>query len=448
MTTADRFARFADAAALGGSPVYADWATGVAQDAELVALVDRARASQRQPVLVFAVARLLGAPLGSFDELRSWLRGHADDLVAELDRRHTQTNDVRRVGPVAWALSRLLPPGAFEPAAARPVALLEVGASAGLGLYPDRFDVRVGPVRLGDASSAVRMSASTSTGPQDAMARVGGIPPVALRAGLDLAPLDVRDEAAVHWLETLLWPGQGDRVALLRAAVDVARREPPTLLAGDAVDRLDDLVALAPAGTEPVVVTVGTLVYLPGARRQAFVDRVAALGVRWISYERTGLLTGVHATISHPDAAEALVRDSRGRRSSHRRRRRPTAADSSCCCSARALPAPGVPPRRSLVPALGFQGMRRQAMRDDRVNELTEQDRRILDFEQRAPIAVSRKEAAIRTEFGLTGPRYQQLLGSLIEKPGALAYAPMLVGRLLRLRDTRAEARSARSFGR
>ncbi|AMM19957.1 hypothetical protein AX769_07045 [Frondihabitans sp. PAMC 28766] len=87
-------------------------------------------------------------------------------------------------------------------------------------------------------------------------------------------------------------------------------------------------------------------------------------------------------------------------------------------------------------------------MRDDRANELTEQDRRILDFEQRAPVAVSRKEAAIRTEFGLTGPRYQQLLGWLIEKPGALAYAPMLVGRLLRLRDTRAEARSARSFGR
>jgi hypothetical protein len=87
-------------------------------------------------------------------------------------------------------------------------------------------------------------------------------------------------------------------------------------------------------------------------------------------------------------------------------------------------------------------------MRDDLVSELTERDRTILDFEQRAPQIAARKEAAIRMEFGLTGARYQQLLGSLIEKPGALAYAPMLVGRLLRLRDSREAARSARTFGR
>jgi hypothetical protein len=87
-------------------------------------------------------------------------------------------------------------------------------------------------------------------------------------------------------------------------------------------------------------------------------------------------------------------------------------------------------------------------MDDERAFELTARDRRILDFEQHAPSVAARKEAAIRSELGLTGPRYQQLLGSLIEKPGALAYAPMLVGRLLRLRDARAHARSARTFGR
>lgn len=87
-------------------------------------------------------------------------------------------------------------------------------------------------------------------------------------------------------------------------------------------------------------------------------------------------------------------------------------------------------------------------MDDARVSELTERDRRILDFEQNAPSTAARKEALIRAQLGLTGPRYQQLLGSLIEKPGALAYAPMLVGRLLRLRDARADARTARTFGR
>lgn len=84
---------------------------------------------------------------------------------------------------------------------------------------------------------------------------------------------------------------------------------------------------------------------------------------------------------------------------------------------------------------------------EPRAGELTERDRRILDFEQDAPVSVARKEVAIRQELGLTAPRYQQLLGSLIEKPAALAYAPMLVGRLLRLRDARADARSSRTFG-
>jgi hypothetical protein len=86
-------------------------------------------------------------------------------------------------------------------------------------------------------------------------------------------------------------------------------------------------------------------------------------------------------------------------------------------------------------------------MRDEQAGGLTERERRILDFEQDAPALPARKAVAIRSELGLTPPRYQQLLGSLIEKPDALAYAPMLVGRLLRLRETRADARRARSFG-
>ncbi|GAA4672694.1 DUF3263 domain-containing protein [Frondihabitans cladoniiphilus] len=86
-------------------------------------------------------------------------------------------------------------------------------------------------------------------------------------------------------------------------------------------------------------------------------------------------------------------------------------------------------------------------MQDEHVGGLTERDRRILDFEQSAPVGAAPKEAAIRRELGLSAPRYQQLLGSLIERPAALAYAPMLVGRLLRLRDSRAAARTTRTFG-
>ncbi|ARC55941.1 hypothetical protein AS850_02490 [Frondihabitans sp. 762G35] len=296
MTTADRFAAFARSAEAGGSPLYADWADGFALDEGLLALVDRARESQRQPVLVFAVCRILGAPLAPFVTLRAWLLAHADVVLPELDRRRTQTNDVRRAAPVAAALARI----------DGPVALLEVGAAAGLGLRPDlfRIDVRDGDGSriLGDPSGDVRLRLDVggSLGlPGDA-----SLPAVVDRRGLDLSPLDPASDDDALWLETLLWPGQDDRVDLLRRAVAIARQEPATVTRGDAVDGLDALVRAAPAGAVPVVITSGTLVYLPGARRQAFVDRVGALGVRWISYEKTGLLEGVQATLPDPAIAD------------------------------------------------------------------------------------------------------------------------------------------------
>ncbi|KQR66277.1 DUF3263 domain-containing protein [Frigoribacterium sp. Leaf172] len=84
---------------------------------------------------------------------------------------------------------------------------------------------------------------------------------------------------------------------------------------------------------------------------------------------------------------------------------------------------------------------------DGTVIGLSERDRAILDLEQSATGSTRHKEAVIRRELGLSTARYQQLLNALIERPAALAYAPMLVGRLIRLRDARTLARTTRSFG-
>lgn len=82
-----------------------------------------------------------------------------------------------------------------------------------------------------------------------------------------------------------------------------------------------------------------------------------------------------------------------------------------------------------------------------RSSALSARDRAILDLEQSAPASPGQKEALIRRELGLGVARYQQLLNSLMDRPAALAYAPLVVGRLQRLRDQRARARADRSFG-
>jgi hypothetical protein len=81
-------------------------------------------------------------------------------------------------------------------------------------------------------------------------------------------------------------------------------------------------------------------------------------------------------------------------------------------------------------------------------SELGERDIRILDFEREWWHHAGAKEAAIRSQFSLSAARYYQLLNAVIDLPGALRHDPMLVKRLLRARDARTQARSARAFTR
>ncbi|MEU4478256.1 DUF3263 domain-containing protein [Micromonospora sp. NPDC023966] len=72
---------------------------------------------------------------------------------------------------------------------------------------------------------------------------------------------------------------------------------------------------------------------------------------------------------------------------------------------------------------------------------LTERERRILTFEQQWWKHAGAKEQAIRDTFGLSATRYYQLLNALLDQPAALAAEPVLVGRLRRLRSSRARNR-------
>ena len=68
----------------------------------------------------------------------------------------------------------------------------------------------------------------------------------------------------------------------------------------------------------------------------------------------------------------------------------------------------------------------------------------MLDFEATWWEASGVKEAEIRERFAMSAPRYYQELNRLLDDPAALAYSPLLVKRLRRLRSARQESRSAR----
>ncbi|MBO9626789.1 MAG: DUF2332 family protein [Microbacterium sp.] len=278
-----RYARFAEREAPGRSRLYEEWALGVAGDPEVQAVLARIPENRRQPPLVFAVTRMLGAALTGYDTWREFVLARADEIVDECAARGLQTNEPLRLAPLLPVLSEI----------DGPIALLEIGASGGLCLYPDRYSYRylspdgVELARLdpGDGPSGVLLESEVR----------GAMPPVRLpevvwRAGIDLLPLDARDDRDRRWLRGLVWPGEEGREQRVAAALDVVAADPPLLVAGDAAARLDALAAEAPAEATLVVTTPGVLVHIPREAREALVARIRSLSARWVTIDPPALL--------------------------------------------------------------------------------------------------------------------------------------------------------------
>lgn len=282
-SVAERYRRFATQEAPGRSDLYEEWATGVAADPDTQRLLARIPAGRRQPPLVFAVTRMLGAAEGGYSAWSQWLASNIDEVVAECAARGLQTNEPLRCAALLPALSLI----------EGPVALLEVGASAGLCLYPDRYSYRY------EGGSSLDPAGGLS--PVVLHSRGVGLPALQLpdvvwRAGIDLAPLDAASEADRSFLAALVWPGEQGRVERIMAALEIVRDNPPTLVAGDATEEgvLGALAAAAPREATLVVTTPGVLPHIARSGRARLFDQIDALrvahpGTRWISIDPPAL---------------------------------------------------------------------------------------------------------------------------------------------------------------
>lgn len=290
----EQYREFAGHAA-ADSPYFAAWSLGVAQDDDVLSWLTRLPRVKQQPNLVFAAARWHGVPApGPYAGLRDALLGDDGRIEATIRSRRTQTNEVGR-------LATLLP--AFGLAArdtAEPLVLIEVGASAGLCLFPDRYRHR-----WRWAGEPPREE-SLGEGPELRCDVAGPVPlpdtppVVGWRAGIDLHPLSVHDADAMDWLEMLVWPEQHDRRVRLRRAVEVAAAEPPYLVRGDLLDELPLLVEEAQAFGRVVVFHTAVVAYLDGPARRRFADLMAGLvasgACHWVSNEGRRVLPEVSAT--------------------------------------------------------------------------------------------------------------------------------------------------------
>ncbi|MGD9834769.1 MAG: DUF2332 domain-containing protein [Piscinibacter sp.] len=184
-------------------------------------------------------------------------------LVDEAAHFHTylasapQTNEVMRSAVLIGGYA------AIAQATGLPLALREIGASAGLNLLWDRFRYELGAQRWGDEASPVRIASDWRGNAPVLPARIGA----AERRGNDLMPIDVGDDDAVLRLRSYVWPDQAARAVRLQGAIAIARRERPVVDAGDAAAWVERELAEPKPGVATVLVHSVVWQYLPPATR-------------------------------------------------------------------------------------------------------------------------------------------------------------------------------------
>jgi hypothetical protein len=216
---------------------------------------------------------------GFFPAFRAFCAARLDDIVDVCRGHRYQMNEVARCAQIALGVA------ATSGASGDPVALVDLGTGAGLGLHLDRYRYQIGTATYGPAAASLSLACEVRGGTVPPSA---GLPRIAWRAGVDLNPVDLEDPAARAWLEACA-PPEASAMSRLAAAVDIARRHPARIIAGDVVDVLPGVLSSIPRGPRITVVDAYTAVFLPDERRDRLAGVLAWAGrtrpVTWLSLD-------------------------------------------------------------------------------------------------------------------------------------------------------------------
>ena len=305
------------------APLYAALSTGIADDPDLYRLLLHTPTTQRLPVLLFAAAHdlLLGEQNHRLAQwypnlteahrnpgdpslmptFKQFLTERSAALQQLLATRTTQTNEVGRC-------SIMLPVFGLLSEEVGPLGHLDVGASGGLNLLLDQYQYHYNSRDghesgiVGDQSPVVMHTSTTGPLPIPT-----AMPQIVRRCGIDRSPIDITDDGEARWLEACVWPDQADRFHRLQEAIEIARRNPPEVLAGDAVTSLEPAIEQIGRVAHPVVTNSWVLNYLTSQERVDYLAELERIGsardLSWIYIEAPALIdelpTGPDPTDPH-----------------------------------------------------------------------------------------------------------------------------------------------------
>lgn len=214
------------------APAYARLASAAAVDPEIEAL--------GPPLLVLHALRLAALQgrardpwIGDPDAFREDLRQLREERSTALARGLLQFTEPLR-------MADLLPGFCIAAAryAGRPLRLIDLGACVGLHLMPECFEIRYPKTSWSPSTAGITLDSRLDV-PAELIEREL---PIADRLGIDLAPLSATDAGTFDYLRSFAWAGDPAREHRLQAALTAVASGAPTLLAGDVVERLPDVL--------------------------------------------------------------------------------------------------------------------------------------------------------------------------------------------------------------
>jgi len=128
-TLSTRYKRFANSEAKGSSPLYETLALHLAQSDRLLRFLATLPELKRQPNLLFAAVRHVAGLQHTGEAFENAVFEHENPIRNVMLNRSTQTNEAARCAVLMPVIANI----------SGPIALIEVGASAGLCLKPDCY---------------------------------------------------------------------------------------------------------------------------------------------------------------------------------------------------------------------------------------------------------------------------------------------------------------------
>ncbi|MBK5488294.1 DUF2332 domain-containing protein [Bacillus sp. TH17] len=246
---ANLFRNFSVNECKGSSDLYEYLSIKISEDEEVLTLASYAQPGQPVPNLLLGAVHYLllkgkehslknyyqslveNADINfenAFYQFKDFCHVYPEEIISLLQTKLVQTNEVRRCAYLYPSFCYI-----FNKVN-KPLALIEIGTSAGLQLFWDQYRYSYGTEEMyGNRQSNVHLQSEIKGEKKPSFLKQS--PPVMERIGLDLHVNNLNDEEDYLWLRALIWPEHKERLELFDQAATLVKEKSVQLIEGDGV---------------------------------------------------------------------------------------------------------------------------------------------------------------------------------------------------------------------